>query len=313
MRSGGRAPTAYGLAVEGDIEVEGAAPGPTETLAGRVAVVSDRPAEIAGERLFTQRDPHGAEHVSLDRLDGGYRMRVADLGDFEIAADGARIACGPTERDWPWQRVLAGHALPMAALLQGVEVLHAGGVVLGSGDGARALAIAAGSHGGKSSLSVNLALRGHRLLSDDAIGVQEEGLLVHPGVGAATLRAGEVQALRDHGLLDRLEIVGEASGVVRVLLERQPGPVPLGVVYWPERESATPEVAFERLPAEPRRVLAATINLVLAERERMLRHFSVASAIAANVPMFRVLIPSGVGAAGLAAEIEAHARELLGA
>jgi hypothetical protein len=302
MASDGGTLTAYGLALDGDIAVQGAARAPA---VGQVAVVRDDLVEVEGERLFTQGD----EHVTLDRIDGGFRMRVGGLGEFDIAADGSRIACGPTAADWPWQRVLAGHALPMAALLQGVEVLHAGGVTIAG----RGVAIAAGSHGGKSSLSVNLALRGHPLLSDDAIGVTEDGLLVHPGVGAATLRAGEVEALRARGLLGRLEVVGELDGVLRVLIARQGGPVPLGVMYWPERDGAAEAIAFERLPAEPRRVLASTINLVLKEPERMRRHFAVSSAIAAAVPLVRAAVPPGVGAAELAAAIEAHAQELLGA
>jgi hypothetical protein len=305
MASDGGTLTAYGLALDGDIAVQGAVSAPDETLAGRVAVVGDSLGEAEGERLFTQGD----EQITLDRIGRGYRMRVGGLGDFGISGDGTRIACGPSDGAWPWQRVLAGHALPMAALLQGVEVLHAGGVMIAG----RGVAIAAGSHGGKSSLSVNLALRGHPLLSDDAIGVVEEGLLVHPGVGAATLRAGEVESLRERGLLERLEVVGEEGGVVRVLLERQPGPVPLGAVYWPERDGAAQAIAFERLPAEPRRVLASTINLVLKEPERMRRHFAVSSAIAAAVPLVRAAFPAGVGAAELAAAIEAHAQELLGA
>ena len=307
--------TAYGLAVVGDVDVQGATRPPVDVAVGCVAVVSDEPGQDAGERVFTQRDARGEEAVTLDRLRAGYRMRVGGLGDFEIGHDGARIACGGGERSWPWQRVLAGHALPMAALLQGVEVLHAAGVAVQTPSGPRAVAIAAGSHGGKSSLSVNLALRGHALLSDDAIGVQADAgrVLVHPGVGAATLRAGEVEALRARGLLDRLEIVGELHGVVRVLVERHSLPVALGTMYWPEREPGATAVGFERLPAEPRRVLAGTINLVLQDPERMARHFDVASAIATGVPLFRVAVPPDVGAGELAVAIERHATELLAA
>ena len=92
-----------------------------------------------------------------------------------------------------------------------------------------------------------------------------------------------------------------------------PAPLALGTMYWPEREPGATVVGFERLPAEPRRVLAGTINLVLQEPARMARHFDVASSIATGVPLFRVVVPPGVGAAELAVAIERHATELLAA
>jgi hypothetical protein len=297
---------AYGLALEGDVDVLGADPAPVATLRGAVAVVSAPAAtQEARARVFTQRNGAGAEAVTLDRGAATYEMRIAGLASFVIARDGRRIVCRPeAEHEWHWQRVLAGHALPMAALLQGIEVLHAAGVVLGG----HGVAIAASSQGGKSSLSVNLALRGAGLLSDDALAAEldGEGVVVHPGVAASTLRAPEVERLRELGLLERLEFVGEHEGTLRVLLGRAAEPVPLGAVYWPERVPDG-QLAFVRLEPDPRRVLTSTINLVLREPERLERHFRVATAIAAGVPLFRIEIPPGVGAAETAAALERHA------
>jgi hypothetical protein len=316
--AGSARPAAYGLAIDGDLTVVGATPVRRSGLRGTVSVVSghgERALDDA-ERVFTQKASDGTDAVTLDRTPDEYRMRIAGFAAFAIARDGTRVACTPEAGEsWHWQRVLAGHALPMAALLQGIEVLHAGGVVLETADGPRALAIAAGSHGGKSSLSVNLALRGLAMLSDDALGVEERdggGVLVHPGVGAATLRAPEVARLAERGLADRLVVIGEHSGTVRVLLPCHDLPVPLGGVYWPHRAKAG-GVSFKRLPAEPSRVLASTINLVVCEPERMERHFSVAAAVARDVPLFEVGVPMGVDAGELAAAIDRHARGLLAA
>jgi hypothetical protein len=295
---------AYGLAIEGDVEIPGA--GPAARLSGEVEVIAAaaRP-EGARERVFTQRDGQGGEAVTLDRGADEYLMRIAGLASFAIARDGRRVACHPeAEVKWHWQRVLAGHALPMAAMLQGIEVLHASGVVLEG----RAIAIAAASGGGKSSLSINLALRGASLLSDDAIAAELTSgeVLIHPGIGASTLRPPEVRRLQELALLERLDVIGEHAGTLRVLLPRHGEPVPLRAVYWPER-MPDGELAISHLPPDPRRLLTSTINLVLREPERLQRHFAVATAIAGDVPLFRIAIPPGVGAAETAEAIERHA------
>jgi hypothetical protein len=311
-----RVPSAYGLAIGGDLPVLGAAESPVQDLRGRVEVSrGDARAaeEPVLEPLFRQGGGPGEPLISLDRTAAGYEMRIARFASFSIASDGERISCRPeVEPAWRWQRVLAGHALPLAALLQGIEVFHAGAVVLETGAGPGAIAIVAGSRGGKSSLAVNLALGRARLLTDDALAVEaRNGALVgHPGVGAASLRANEAERLRALGLYERLEVLGEDEGGARVLLKRQDVSVPLVGWYWPEWAAKGEPVAFERLAPDPRRVLASTINLVFREPERLTRHFELSAEIAASLPLIRIAVPRDVQAAELARLIEAHALEL---
>jgi hypothetical protein len=310
-------PAAYALAIEGDLEVTGATAVPADAIRGRVSVSSGDSAsgdDLAAELLFSQPDARGDEAVRLETTPAGYRMRIARFAEFTIAKDGTKLVCRPeVEPPWRWQRVLAGHALPMCALLQGIEVLHAGAAALDVGGSRIAVAIAAGAHGGKSSLSVNLALRGARLITDDALAVEvreDGGVVAHPGIGAASLRHAEVERLRELGLYDRLHVLGTSDDAVRVLMDRQDAPLPLAAIYWPERDGSLTQPAVTRLPSDPRRLLTATINLVLRDPARMRRHFEISTAIAARVPLFRVGIPTGVGAAALAAEIENHAEGL---
>ena len=305
---------AYGLELAGDVEVAGATAVPADAIRGRVAVShadASSAREPGLERLFTQDDGRGGEAAHLERVAAGYRMRIADLAEFTIAGDGTGVVCRPEiEPAWRWQRVLAGHALPMAALLQGVEVLHAAAVALDAGGRRVAVAIAARPQGGKSSLSVNLALQGASLMTDDALAVEvlpDGSILAHPGVGAATIRWPEAERLRERGLLDRLQVVGESPGGVRVLLNRADAPAPLAAVYWPERDPSISRPEFIRLEPDPRPLLAATINLVVRDPERLRRHFEVSTAIAAAVPLFRIGIPQGMDAASLAEAITEHA------
>ena len=316
-RSGLSVPAAYALAIEGDLEVTGATGVPADAVRGRVDVSAAKVApddDLAAELLFSQPDGSGQEAVRLESTSAGYRMRIAGFADFAIASDGTQLSCRPeVEPAWRWQRVLAGHALPMCALLQGVEVFHAGAVALELGGTTMAVAIAAGAHGGKTSLSVNLTLRGARLITDDALAVElrDDGeILAHPGIGAASIRRAEVDRLRELNLYDRLRVLGIGTDAVRVLMDRQDAPVPLTAVYWPQRDSSSSLPAFTRLPPDPRRLLAGTINLVLRDPARMRRHFEISTAIAAHVPLFRIGVPADMGAASLAAEIEAHAERL---
>jgi hypothetical protein len=313
----GRVPAAYGLAVDGDVAVPGLARAAPAALRGRVELSSaDAWADAGGEAelLFSQPDALGGEAVRLERSRAGYRIHIAGVADFAVAADGMRLDCrAGSAPAWRWQRLLAGHALPMAALLQGIEVLHAGAVALDVAGRRVAVAVAAGSHGGKSSLSINLALRGAGLITDDALAVEvtgDERVLAHPGLGAATLRTAEVEQLRRLGLADGLHVIGEDADAVRVLLEPEDAPLPLAAIYWPERDPSLTRARFTRLAPEPRRLLTGTINLVLLDPARQRRHFDVSTTIAARVPLFRIGVPAAVGAAALAAEIEAHARGL---
>jgi hypothetical protein len=297
---------AYGLALGGDIAVLGASDAPEGSWRGEVAVSRGAEAEPAAfERIFAQGTGPDGPLITLDRTVAGYELRIAGFASFQIAPDGRRVGCRPEIGPaWRWQRVLAGHALPFAAVLQGIEVLHAGAVALGG----RAIAIVANSHGGKSSLAVNLALRSARLLTDDALAVESHNgcVLAHPGVGAVTIRMAEVEQLKALGLFPRLDVLGEHGDVVRVLMDRQDEPVPLAACYWPERVDDGP-IRFERLAPDPRRVLTSTINLVLRDPERLARHFAISTEIASTVPLYRAQFGRGVGAAELAAAIEAHA------
>lgn len=310
---------ALGLAVESDFDIFGLEAGPVVPgLLVRVRGESDEAldrrwaAAADARRLFTQPDASGGRVVAtLDEApELGYRMRMPGLGDAEVAHDGGEVRFAPLDGEpLMAQRLLVGQALPLAALLQGTEVLHASGAVLPDG---RAVAISAGSHGGKTSLAVQLVLRGGELLTDDALAVRPQpggDVLAYPGAGPTNLRHAEAERLDPDALASLGPCVGVDADARRTLIARSPRPATLAAVYFPGRDDDAGDVAFERLPDSPQRLLAATINLVVRTPERMVAQLDACAAIARRVPQFRVAVPRSAGAAELAARIEAHAGE----
>jgi hypothetical protein len=79
----------------------------------------------------------------------GYLVRADGFGAYLISADGQRalLAPGRVER-WRWQLLLTAQVLPLAALIHGLELLHASAVRLNG----RVLAFAGASGTGKTTL-----------------------------------------------------------------------------------------------------------------------------------------------------------------
>src|ERR1700677_1802439 len=95
----------------------------------------------------------------------GYLMWARDFGRILISPDGTELLCEPDPTVDDWANILAFQALPLAATIRGLEVMHASGVVL---DG-RAVLVAGPPGAGKSSLAAALVRAGGQLLSDDAV------------------------------------------------------------------------------------------------------------------------------------------------
>ncbi len=101
----------------------------------------------------------------------GYLLWAREFGRVLISADGLELLCEPDPANEDWASIVAAQALPLAATIRGLEVLHASGVVLED----RAVLIAGPPGAGKSSLAAALVRAGGQLLSDDAVALQTEG------------------------------------------------------------------------------------------------------------------------------------------
>jgi hypothetical protein len=280
--------TAFGLDVTSDSPLsffldagEGADTRPT----GRPLRVSygERPPAWPGEaRLISdERDSDGGVIFQIEAGDGGYRIHGPAYGASVLAGDGTEVVGSSGEEGFEgWQRLLVAQVLPFAAVLQGLEVLHAGAVVV---DGA-AVALSGPSGSGKTSLALALQRRGAELLADDVVAVERSGeeLLAHPGAPVAGVDLAEAERLGEQGggRHGAVLAVNARERVARAVLV--PGPVPLRALFLLDRRSDGPAEPRFETEQDPRQLLACTFNLLLASPKRLAGLLDICARLAAR-------------------------------
>ncbi|HEV2857167.1 MAG TPA: hypothetical protein VGW80_02055 [Solirubrobacterales bacterium] len=264
---------------------EGAGQGAAAPQTGRplrVYYSEQPPAWPEGAQLISdERDADGGVIFQIEANAAGYRIHGPAYGSSVLAADGTEVQGSPGAEGFEgWQRLLVAQVLPFAAVLQGLEVLHAGAVVVGGG----AVALSGPSGSGKTSLALALARRGAELLADDVVAVERAGeeLLAHPGAPIAGIDLAEAERLGAQGK-------GEHGGVLAVNARERvaraalaAGPAPLRALFLLDRRhDGSGEPRFE--PEEdPRQLLASTFNLLLASPERLAGLLDICARLAAR-------------------------------
>jgi hypothetical protein len=301
--------TAFGLDVHSEIPLsflEGSAAKPT----GRVLEVSagaqdaakldwPEPAELVCDER--QRDGNVIFRIE-EHPEAGYLISGPEYGAYLLSADGRRVqGVFAGLHDDAWQRLLIAQVLPFAALLRGLEVIHASAVVTDQG----AVAFVGPSRAGKTSLALELCRRGASFLADDVLALERAGddLLGHPGSPVAGLDHAEAQRLEQTGGAQWQEIVAINAREQIVRVRGAVEPTPLAALFFLDRRRDGPsEPRFE--PAtDPQPLLAATFNTVLTTPAR-LRGLLEVCALAARRRVERVAIGPGVDATQLAVAVE---------
>jgi hypothetical protein len=305
--------TAFGLDVRSRIELpflEGARTQPS----GRVLDVSAGHNDAAAlawrgsvEPLCDQRDVQGEVVLRIEAHPReGYLLWGAGHGAYLLDAGGRRLRCDVREcRPEAWQRLLVAQALPFAALLQGLEALHASAVGWEGG----AVALNGPSGAGKTSVALELCRLGACFLADDVVALEPRDgeLLAHPGTPLAGLDRGEAERLERAGRAHAYDVI--ATNPRERLLRVTPldRPLPLVALFLLERSDRDcQEPSFEALDSA-RSLLASSFNFVLDQPER-LRGLLDTCALAACCRVERVLCGPGVDATDVA---QAIARRLL--
>lgn len=269
-----------------------------------------RELSVAGRVLFTVDFAETA----------GYLLQATGLGRVLVTPDGGELLCQPEPRTPGWSTLLAAQALPLAATLQGLEVLHSSGVVVRG-----AARLFAGSPGaGKSSLAAALVVGGAELLGDDAIAIapHDGSLIAHPGAGVLHLRPPEHERLSasDRSKLGRSDThkeappgqAGEAAprpNGRRRYTRRLADAAPVGELFLLERSPTGPVI--ERLKAvDPFVLLATTFNLSVRTADRLRRHLETVALIAKTTRVYRLRLTPGMNASDVAGALTTHfARE----
>ena len=269
--------------------------------------------EEEADRAVELRHPDGRLFMSISRHpDLGYHVWAPRHGRHVISNDGRQIwSALPRRSPLGWQRLFFAQTLPLAAALQGLEVLHASAVSVAG----RAIAFTASSGTGKSSLAAHAVAFGAEFVTDDVLALElvEGAVLAHPGPRRASLAASELRAMQPNGRLRLGTCIGETDK-----LHLEPPSVsaalPLAIVYRVRRTTNAGGPRFrEHVPPEPRQVLASSFLPYLGTRERLLNQLSICEGIVRFVRMFDFEIPASVSAQTAAAVALAHIEDVLSA
>lgn len=248
-----------------------------------------------------QREHDGAVSFRIEAdPSAGYLIWGPAYGRHRLSADGRRALCLPTGlAPAAWQRLLVAQVLPFAAVLRGLEVLHASAVVHDGG----AIAFLGPSRAGKTSVALELARRGAAFLADDVLALERAGeqLLCHPGTPVAGLDHAEALRLRgnDGGNGSAYETIASNERERLVRMRGAAHPAPLHALFLLARHRDGPrEPRFEPL-ADGAPLLAGTFNSVITSPER-LRALLEICALAARGRVERIELGPDVDAALLA-------------
>lgn len=127
-------------------------------------------APVAIEPFHTWTFPDGTLWTAFYRANDGYLLRFPDLADFQVSADALHVTGFPAPEvsDATVQHLYLNQVLPLVLSKQGKLVFHASAVEV-AGD---AIAFAAESGRGKSTLAASFAVSGFRFLTDDGLVVE---------------------------------------------------------------------------------------------------------------------------------------------
>jgi hypothetical protein len=248
-----------------------------------------------------ERQPDGTVVFQIEsHPEVGYLISGPRFGAHLLSADGQRLYCGAaSDHEQAWQRLLIAQVLPFAAVLNGLEVLHASGVVR---DGT-AIAFLGPSRSGKTSLALELCRQGADFLADDVLALEPHagGLLAHPGTplaGVDSDKDGQVSKIdpRDAVLtVDPREVLVHVPGPIQ--------PVPLAALFFLDRRADGPAEARFEPSANAQMLLSATFNFVLASPQRLQGLLDVC-ALAARLRVDRIVTGPSTSAIELAEAVE---------
>jgi len=310
MGDGGeRATTVFGLDLCADVALPFLRAARAEPTGRRIDLTL-REGEIeelewpGSARLISdQRLPDGEVNFRIEEdPEAGYLIWGPGYGANRISADGRNLLCtaGGAGAD-AWQRLLIAQVLPFAAVLRGLEVLHASAVVTGEGG----VAFLGPSQAGKTSLAMAMCRRGATFLADDVLALElaGESLIGHPGTAVAGVDRAEADRMLEAGELRSRDVVAadDRERVVRVA--RAAEPAPLLALFFLDRRADGPDRPRFEPAADARMLLAATFNLVLAAPQRLQRLLDVC-ALAGRRRVERVTVGPAVDAATLGAAVE---------
>jgi hypothetical protein len=300
---------AFGIELTGEIDLPGTEagrPAGGASLRFRQATRAELAADWTAPTEHVARQRAGGRTVArvVRNAGGDLLFRARGIGLFDLREGVTLARYAPVARpSVPWGRYVVAQVLPFAALLRGLEVLHAGAVAVGN----EAVAVAAPSTGGKSTLLAALVQRGAPLVADDVVAVQTRpgGLIAYPGPALLSLRDGAAELLGGPGALEALGPRAEdVPGGSWRAVPRHAEALPLRALVILERSPRYARVELARIDRpDPRALIGATFNAAWQEPGRMTRLLDVCATLANDVALFTLRAPLDAPPGRLAAAV----------
>jgi hypothetical protein len=299
--------TAFGLDVWADTPLPFLHGGETEATGRRLDLhVGGTSAELEWPATATlisdERDTEGAVVFRIERAATGFRIEGPRFGAAVLAGTGATIMGAPGAGGMTaWQRLLIAQVLPFAAVLRGLEVLHASAVALDGG----AVAIVGRSGAGKTSLAVALSRGSGTFLTDDVLALERRDglLLAHPGPPVAGIARAESERLRRLGHYDDERVLAEDAREAIMAVASRPTPTPLRAILILDRRLDGPATPRFEPVFGGQELLASTFNLLLLDPERLEGLLDVCALASAGL-IERITVGYEMDASDLAGAVE---------
>lgn len=266
---------AFGVGLESDLALTDlpAALG-NEPLTIRLERGQDCDPEARDEAAYTERRFHDPRILACPGP--GYDLKVEGVGRFRLLEDPHRIALRPLpQASEPVLRYWSlRFMLPLYLASQGHAMLFHGSAV---NMGGRTVAFLADSFGGKSTLANYLEQRGHPLITDDDLRIDEDvrhGFMATPSI--PFVRANRTL----HDLGRRVEHFGAF-------------PTPLRKIYRLELSAGSdpPRV----IPLKATEAMASLLqNYRFRLRRRVMERFRFSARMVSHVPFARLIVPRDI-------------------
>jgi hypothetical protein len=287
----------YGVQVTSDIPFTFAnAPNDTDRSLAEVNVVEGDDCDFAG--IAAAHTPDDS-FVFDEAADGTAYLRWPHLYEFAVAPDGSRIACRPLDGGdvSVLQNFLLGQVVAVALVRQGLEPLHAAVVVMGD----VAVAFLGNCTYGKSTLLAGFAAAGYRALTDDLLMLDRRGGELHalPGPGRVKLLPDSARLFFEIGSGVPLTPSTQKRSFELDGSKQQHASVPLRLLYvlpTPAERDNTRSIEIRPVPRADtvRELVANTFTTHIVSRDRLVRQFEHATAIASRVVAFQLRYPTGL-------------------
>jgi len=313
----GWAGRAFGLNLAGTLRLEGVVAAPAgrraDTRLERTsrAAVDERWRDATPRTVLEHRLVDGSVGLSVQRDDAlGFRIWAPRHGCFLVAPDGRQVlAAPPSGPAWRWERLVLAQVLPLAAVLRGMEILHASAVAVAG----RAVAFLGASGAGKTTLAGRIAARGAQLMTDDVLALDLAGTTVraHRGSAVARIDPRELRSLTpdERRTLGPVRARGEKWHVAPPPAKDR---LPLGLTYHLARAARFAGVEVVAVhPYDPALLLGNAFLPYLRDADRLRRQLDVCAAIARDTPLYQIRVGASAGSAQVAEAVLDHAESVL--